>query len=113
MDRNEFGVYSEGFFFRSLLYKYLWTFSFVVQIPVETAIMRLTADFDLRKRLPKAIVYLAVWHFALKFVLLLFVKIHDSPGRRDQDFSCALVRRGKKAPRKLNISLFVCMSITL
>lgn len=61
--------------------------------------MRLTADCDLRKRLPKAIVYLVAWHFVLKFLLLLFVKIHDSLGRRNQDFF-PIVQKKKKGREK-------------
>lgn len=48
--------------------------------------------------MPKAIVYLVAWHFVLKFALVLFVKIHDSLGRRNQDFF--LYSGGKKKGEK-------------
>jgi len=72
--------------------------------------MRLTADCDFRKRLPKAIVYLVAWHSALKFVLLLFLKIHHSLGRRTQGFFLysGENKRGRKASQKIKYK-YVCV----
>lgn len=105
------------FFLWSLLYKYLWTFSFVVEIPVATAITRRTAACDLGEGLPKALVYLVVWHFVLKFVLLLFGENTGLSWEEKLGFFCLYSRKkkkkGKKPPRKQNLSVFVCMNITL
>lgn len=99
------------FFLWSLLYKYLWTFSFVVEIPVATAITRRTAACDLGEGLPKALVYLVVWHFVLKFVLLLFGENTGLSWEEKLGFFCLYSRKkkkGKKASQKTK-SKCVCM----
>lgn len=86
MYRNAFGEDSERLFSAEFAVQIFMDLSLCSAGSSSNSCRASSSTLRLRKRLPKAIVYLVAGLFVLKFVLLLFVKIHDSLGRGNQDF---------------------------